>query len=101
MSEEPITNIDEWISSLYKEDNEFVIEYAGKKLKFQKRFATGLACRLQNKNTEEQMSILISILSVEPHFTPAQAAMLPQDLITKVTVNLDIDPEILKKKSLV
>lgn len=98
MSEQP-TDIDEWIKSLYDPaTNHVYIEYGGMKLTFQKRFQAGLALSLQNKPQDEQIAMLISILSVNPRFTPAQAKQLPMDLFGRIAQELELDPEIYKKK---
>ena len=92
--------VDDWIKSLYKNDNEFQIEYAGKVLKFNKRFSTKLAMQLQSKGQVEQTFHIIAIQSVSPKFNVEQVQLLPQDLITQIMLEFAIDPDLLKKKHL-
>lgn len=97
-----IDDVDEWIDSLYKIDNEVKIEYAGKELLLNKRFAMGLMLKLKDKPENEQYYNMIAILSKKPKFTVEQAAKLPQDLVTKIVIALGLLPsETEEKKKLV
>jgi hypothetical protein len=96
MTDSDIQNVDDWITSLYK-DCELVIEYAGKNLVFNKRFPTGLVFRLKDKSEAEQAYAIISIVSKSPHITPEQAARLPMDLLAKIMIGLELDPALTKK----
>lgn len=96
-----IMNVDEWINSLYKEDNEFQIEYRGKTLSFMKRFATAIAFQMKDKPEEEQVFTLIAMLSKNPKFTLEQARKLPQDLVALIAseIQIEIPKKIMPKRS--
>ena len=83
----------ELIHKIFPEYNEVKVEYAGKVLLLNKRFAMGLALKLKDKPESEQYYNMIAILSKKPKFTVEQAAKLPQDLVTIIVKALGLMPD--------
>jgi len=82
-------DVNGWIQSLYNDPTAFFdVPYAGRTLKFKKRFPVGITFAMQKKSQEEQLYEFIALLSSQPVFTVDQAKSLPQDFVMVFAIEL-------------
>ena len=100
--EEEGDELDAWINGLY-EDDLIEIVYRGKRFTFSTQYPTGIAMRLQQMDSAERQTTLVSILSKDPKLQKRHVEKMPADFMVYLTPlfkAIETDTKNMEKKSL-
>lgn len=82
MSEQPLSEFDSWVNSLY--DETYDVEIMGRKFTFKRHYPNSINDQIKGMDGFAQKRFLIAYCSVNPKLTVNQVAHLPDDIIAVI-----------------